>query len=257
MLKKTTLAALVIAVLGITSIVHATTTAGATFQTPVNVQTSMTASGCDNSPGPQITLQGAMTVGGLRVQLLFENNLAGTHTFTVESTASATVIPAGQSMTIPKQPVLGGTGGNPFISIQFVDNNNNPLSSTIFLGRCVQGLFNTAVDLSIPATATAQVSAGSCENHGSTISLSGQMSLTGINANVIFTNNDNPVGGPHQNTQSTSVKVVLIPAGQTIQFAKQPPLGGVGGNPWIFIAFLNGQDQPVSDQILLGRCVQL
>jgi hypothetical protein len=257
MLKKTALAALVIAVLGITGVAHATTTTTATFQTPVSVQTSMTTSGCDNSPGPQITLEGAMTIGGIGVQLLFENNLAGTHTFTVESTASATVIPAGQSVTIPKQPVLGGTGGNPFISIQFVDNQNNPLSNVIFLGRCVQGLFNTNVDLSIPATATAQVSADSCDNHGSTISLSGQISLTGINANIIFTNNDNPVGGPHQNTQPTSVNVVLIPAGQTIQFAKQPPLGGVGGNPWIFLAFLDGQGQPVSDQILLGRCVQL
>jgi hypothetical protein len=257
LLKKTTLAALVIAVLGITSIAHATTTASTTFQTPVNIQTSMTASGCDNSPGPQITLQGAMTIGGLGVQLLFENNLAGTHTFTVESTASATVIPAGQSVAIPKQPVLGGTGGNPFISIQFVDNHNNPLSDTIFLGRCVQGLFNTSTDLSIPATATALVSAESCDNHGSTISLSGQISLTGINANIIFTNNDNPVGGPHQNTQPTSVSVVLIPAGQTIQFAKQPPLGGVGGNPWIFLTFLDGHSQPVGDEILLGRCVQL
>ena len=257
MLKKTTMAALVLAVLGLTSVAHATTTASTTFQTPVHVQMSMTTSGCDNSPGPQITLQGAMTVGGLGFQLLFENNLAGTHTFTVESTASAVVIPAGQSVTIPKQPVLGGTGGNPFISIQFVDNHNNPLSSTIFLGRCVQGPFNTNVDLSIPATATAQVSAASCDNHGSTISLSGQMSLTGINANIIFTNNDNPVGGPHQNTQPTSVNVVLIPAGQTIQFAKQPPLGGVGGNPWIFLTFLDGRGQPVSNDILLGRCVKL
>ncbi len=168
--------------------------------------------------------------------------------------------------TVRKQPsrnphlhsrILGGTGGNPFISIQFVDNHNNPLSNEIFLGRCVQGLFNTSVDLSIPATATAQVSGGSCDNHGPTISLSGQMSLTGINANLIFSNNDNPVGGPHQNTQPTVVSVVLIPAGQTVQFAKQPPLGGAGGNPWIFLTFLDGRGQPVSDQILLGRCVQL
>ncbi len=83
------------------------------------------------------------------------------------------------------------------------------------------------------------------------------MSLTGIKANLIFSNNDNPVDGPHENTQPTVVSVVLIPAGQTIQFAKQPPLGGAGGNPWIFLTFLDGRGQPVSDQILLGRCVQL
>src|SRR2546426_12225182 len=175
MLKKTAMVALVLAVLGITSVAHATTTtASTTFQTPVHVQTSMTTSGCDNSPGPQITLQGAMTIGGLGIQLLFENNLAGTHTFTVESTASATVIPVGQSVTIPKQPVLGGTGGNPFISIQFVDNHNKPLSDPIFLGRCVQGIFTTSVDLSIPATAPAQIPARTCDNHAPSITPSGQ-----------------------------------------------------------------------------------
>src|SRR5437879_2850828 len=73
MMKKTTMAALVLAVLGLTSVAHATTTTSTAFQTPVHVQTSMTTSGCDNSPGPQITLQGAMTVGGLGFQLLFEN----------------------------------------------------------------------------------------------------------------------------------------------------------------------------------------
>ncbi len=146
-MKKTAMVALVLAVLGVAGVAHATTTVSATFQTPVHVQTSMTTSGCDNSPGPKVTLQGAMSLGGVGVQLLFENNLAGTHTFTVDSSSSAVVIPAGQSVTIPKQPVLGGTGGNPFISIQFVDNHNNPLSNEIFLGRCVQGLFNTSVDL--------------------------------------------------------------------------------------------------------------
>ncbi len=107
MMKKTAMVALVLAVLGVAGVAHATTTASATFQTPVHFQTSMTTSGCDNSHGPQVTLQGAMSLGGVGVQLLFENNLAGTHTFTVESTATATVIPAGQTVTIPKQPVLG------------------------------------------------------------------------------------------------------------------------------------------------------
>src|SRR5438094_5833853 len=70
---------------------------------PVNIQTSMSTSGCSNSPGPTITLQGALSLGGMGVKLLFENNVKGTHTYTVESTASATVIPQGQSIQIPKR----------------------------------------------------------------------------------------------------------------------------------------------------------
>lgn len=256
-LKKIAITAILLAGLGLASIAHGLTTVSTSFTTPVHVQTSLSTSGCENNPGPTVTLTGAVSLGGMGVQLIFKNNLKGTHTHTEETTATVTVIPQGQSMQIPKQPVQGGTGGNPFISIQFVDKSNNPLSSEIFLGRCVQGLFNTSVDFTIPSLATAQVSAQSCDNTGSTITLSGQLALTGIKANIIFRNNDNPVGGPHQNTQPTTVSVVIIPEGQSITFAKQPPLGGVGGNPLISLVFLNSQGQPASDEFLLGRCNQL
>src|SRR5881396_4287164 len=197
---------------------------------------------------------GSISLGGMGVKLLFENNVIGTHTHTVESTASATVIPQGQSIQIPKQPVLGGVGGNPYIWLQILDSNNNPLTGTTFLGRCVQGLFTSSADFSIPSTAIAQVSAVDCSNTGSHITLSGQLALSGIKANLIFANSVNLV---HENTQSTTVSVVLIPAGQTISFAKQPSLGGVGGNPWIFLQFTDGKGNVVSDSFLLGRCVQL
>src|SRR5260370_24775506 len=158
LMKKVFGASLVLLCLGLVSVAHATTTVSATFETPVNVQTSISTSGCSNSPGPTITLQGALSLGGVGVRLLFENNVVGTHTFTVESTASATVIPQGQSIQIPKQPVLGGVGGNPYISIQLTDANNNPLSGTTFLGRWVQGLFTSSAAFSIHTTATPQVS---------------------------------------------------------------------------------------------------
>ncbi len=44
------------------------------------------------------------------------------------------------------------------------------------------------------------------------------------------------------------------PAGETIVFPKQPSLGG--GNPWICLAFLTGNGDPILDKFLLGRCVQ-
>src|SRR5438093_13121845 len=173
-MKKLFGASLVLLCLGLVSVAHATTSVSATFETPVNVQTSISTSGCSNSPGPTITLQGALSLGGIGVKLLFENNVIGTHTYTVESTASATVIPQGQSIQIPKQPVLGGVGGNPYIWIQFMDGHDNPLSSMNFLGRCVQGLFTTSADFTIPSTAMAQVSAADRRNTGSHITLSGK-----------------------------------------------------------------------------------
>ena len=137
-MKKLFGASIVLICLGLLSVAHATTTVSATFETPVNVQTSISTSGCSNSPGPTITLQGALSLSGMGVKLLFENNVIGTHTYTVESTASATVIPQGQSIQIPKQPVLGGVGGNPWIFLQFTDGKGNVVSDSFLLGRCVQ-----------------------------------------------------------------------------------------------------------------------
>ena len=223
---------------------------------PVSVHIDAESSSCENSPGPTVTLSGILAVAGLGVQTIFQNNVKGTHMHTEETMATAVLIPAGESLSIPKQPVLGGTGGNPFIWVQFTDANGNAMSDEIFIGRCVQGIFATDASFVIRALATADVTGGTCDNTGSTISLSGELSLSGVNAQIIFRNNDNPVGGPHENDQPVKVSVVLIPAGESIEFAKQPPLGGVGGNPWIYLEFLSANGEPVSDNFLLGRCVQ-
>ena len=223
---------------------------------PVSVHIDAASSSCENSPGPTITLSGILAVAGLGVETIFQNNVKGTHTHTEETMAAAVLIPAGETVSIPKQPVLGGTGGNPFIWVQFTDANGNAISDEIFLGRCVQGPFAADADFVISALARADITGGTCDNTGSTISLSGELSLSGIDANVIFRNNDNPVGGPHKNDQPLVVSIELIPPGMSIEFQKQPSLGGVGGNPWIYLAFLNAAGEPVSDTFLLGRCVQ-
>lgn len=256
-MKRTTIVTLALFTVVFAGLAQGVQQINATFSNNAHITTTAMTSGCNNAPGPKVTLQGELAIGGVGVQLVFQNNAKGTHTHTEESTATAVVIPQGESVQIPKQPVQGGTGGNPFIWLQFLDGHNTALTSEIFLGRCVQGLFETSADFFIPSIATAQVASDSCDNTGSTITLNGELKLTGINARLIFRNNDNPVGGPHQNSKPTTVDVVLIPAGQSIQFAKQPPLGGVGGNPLIYLTFLNGQGQTVSDKFLLGRCNQL
>lgn len=233
-------------------------TVSATVPMATDAHADVTASGCDNSPGPYITLTGEFSFGGLGVQLIFRNNMKGTHEHTEETTVSVIVIPEGETIQFAKQPPEGGVGGNPFIWIQFTDDDGNTLSDEIFLGRCVQGL-TSEVDASffIDALASANIEGGSCSNNpGPFITLSGEIRLSGINANLIFRNNDNPVGGPHEHEEPTVVSVVILPEGETIQFAKQPPLGGAGGNPWIFLVFVDEDGNALSEEFLLGRCVQ-
>src|SRR5262249_38383007 len=153
------------------------------------------------SPGPQITLSGEITLGGLQAQLIFQNNVKGTHTTVVTFATNVVLIPEGTVITIPKQPVLGGVGGNPWIWIQFCDNHGNNLTDPVFLGRCVQGL-KVPADLLNSSLAALVVASADCDNNpGPYITFSGGESLSGLNARFIFQNN---LDGTHKATATSN-----------------------------------------------------
>lgn len=238
----------------------ATPSATQSFSMPVHATTTTAVTGCDNSPGPYITIEGGLALGGLGTRATFTNNAKATHSYSTDAHVDIAVVPSGQSITIPKQPVLGGVGGNPFIWIKFEDGNGHAVSDEIYLGRCVQGLTKTSsLDFASLARALATLAVSDCENSpGPYITMDGDLYLAaGLDAKFIFQNNDNPVGGPHEASADAVVKVSLVPPGQTIRFNKQPSQGGVGGNPWIYFQFLTGTGATIGQQTLLGRCVQL
>lgn len=260
MMRRGALAALM--VLGLIWIgtpldVHAAQQVSTTFSMPVRLQASLETSGCDNAPGPQITFSGNLELGGLGMDLIFRNNEKGTHTHTDGQVVEAIGVPAGERISIPKQPVLGGVGGNPFIWIQLTDGAGRAMTNEIYMGRCVQGTSSMAADFYLPTTALASVSASECANSpGPYITLDGQMEVGGLGARLIFRNNDNPVGGPHKADDATTVDATLLPT-QGISFPKQPVLGGVGGNPWISLLFKQGSGEAIGNEFLMGRCEQM
>jgi hypothetical protein len=229
------------------------------FQMPAEIRGTVTATGCENSPGPYITFNGALALGGLDVRLIFRNNInKDVHVREEEVNVDVVAVPEGGEIILPKQPVRGGVGGNPFIWVQLLDANGSPLSEEIFLGRCVQGTFGVdGTPLFLQALAVAQFEVSDCTNNpGPFINFRGSMALTnGLTARFIFRNNDNPVGGPHE--AEGLADLVLLGAGHALQFPKQPVEGGVGGNPWISVQFLGGDGDPIGTESLLGRCVQL
>jgi hypothetical protein len=224
----------------------------APFAMHMNVNALVDESGCANSPGPQISLGGDIHLGGLAARVIFSNNHKGTHTVTVVAQYDVRLLVEGSTITIPKQPVQGGVGGNPYIYLQFHDGKGNDLSDEVFLGRCVQGL-NVTADLLNAALARANVHAEGCSNRkGPNITLSGDIVLSGLHARFIFRNN---VKGTHTAEDTRDIAIILD--GSSITLPKQPVNGGVGGNPLISIQFLNGKGEPIGDPVLLGRCVQL
>jgi hypothetical protein len=213
------------------------------------------AGGCSNNPGPYITLTGELALGGVNAKLVFTNNAKFTHVHEEDTVVDVVLLPAGETIRFAKQPPLGGAGGNPWIYLAFTDGDGGYYSDPQLLGRCVQGLFATALDLDIPSSASAHVKTGGCSNHpGPFITLDGELAIGGLDAQLIFTNN---AKFTHVHKEDIVVDIVIIPAGETIKFAKQPPLGGVGGNPHIYLQFTDGVGAGLSDLMYLGRCVQL
>ena len=230
---------------------------------PMNLQASVSAFECENSPGPWINFEGAVTLAGLNVQLIFRNNInKDVHTY-VEDVQTVVGVATGTTIRIPKQPshpFEGGTGtgvgGNPWISLQIVDSDGKPLSGEMLLGRCVQGMFNPSADFVAAVTAQALIETLDCTNNpGPFINVSGSMSVSpGIKARFIF-RNQRTDGAPHEATAIADV--TLFTDGFTFSFPKQPVHGGVGGNPWISVRFADASGQPMGPETLLGRCVQL
>src|SRR6266704_448814 len=231
------------------------------FSEPMNLQATVSAFNCENSPGPWINFEGAVTLGGMNVQMIVRNNInKDVHTL-VEDIETVVGVSAGTTVRIPKQPshpFEGGTGtgvgGNPWISIQIVDTNGNPLSGEVLLGRCVQGAFASSVDFSATVIGQAIIETLDCTNNpGPHINVSGSMSVSpGIKARFIF-RNQRTDGAPHEAV--AIAEVTLFSNGFAFSFPKQPVLGGVGGNPWISVRFAN--PEPIGPETLLGRCVQL
>lgn len=222
------------------------------FEMPLQVKATVNETGCDNSPGPEITLEGEIALGGMKAQLIFQNNVKGTHTTSVTYSTNVVLALPGGALTIPKQPVRGGVGGNPWIWIQFIDANGAALSDEIYLGRCVQGL-NVTKDFLNTVAANTTITGGDCNNKGGpTITFGGTLSLSGMKARFIFRNNEKGV-----HTAEAVADVALILNGTPVTIPKQPVRGGAGGNPLIWVQFLQGNDIPIGQPVFLGRCNQI
>ena len=106
----------------------------------VTALAEFTAEDCGNNPGPYITMDGAMGFNkGMTARFIFRNNdnpVGGPHE--ADRFADVVVIPAGFAVQFPKQPVLGGVGGNPWISALFEQGDGSAIGKEVLLGRCVQ-----------------------------------------------------------------------------------------------------------------------
>lgn len=108
-----------------------------------------------------------------------------------------------------------------------------------------------SVRFGMPSAVSADV-AIACDSRGPTVTLeSGGIVLSGLTADVTFRQNK-----VHQTTVPKVFSAVLLGLNKSITIPKQPPLDGVGGNPWIYLQLLDDNGFELGQEILVGRCKQ-
>jgi hypothetical protein len=101
---------------------------------------------CSNNPGPYITIDGSLLVGGIDGHIIFTNQdtLDARHRRDVAGTLTFEIVPDGGGVIWPKQPFkdIDGDGegdgvtGNPLLFFTFTDDGGTGLSKEFGLGRC-------------------------------------------------------------------------------------------------------------------------
>lgn len=109
-------------------------------------------------------------------------------------------------------------------------------------------------DIPIPVSVNATFTAEECSNNpGPRITFEGVASVGGFGVELTLKNN---LKGTHQAIAVDVVDLAFQNAAAPIVIPKQPSRGGVGGNPFIWVQFVDAAGNPASPEYYLGRCVQ-
>jgi hypothetical protein len=229
-----------------------------TSQVPVTFTFSLDVSiNCDHT-GNTVTISGPIGLGSSEAYVWYQNNVKGTHqTPAYSGIIDATLTPSGGSITVPKQPSLGGSGGNPWIWYDALDGNGPML-----VGRCVnQAPVKAHFDGARTVTATLDdtVTALDCSKTNSDVNLHHVQSNPEVDGKLIFDNNVNKPTHPSGGAANLTATLV-----DPASFAKDADLKAGMGNPLVYI--LAGSTLTPADALaaqlagggtLLGRCNQL
>src|SRR5215813_13707456 len=124
-----------------------------------------------------------------------------------------------------------------------------PVLSFLVLG-C--GGSSSTQTITAQAELGATFTAATCTvSQAGTVTLTGQLTFGGLDARLIFRNNQK---GTHQRTDDVTATTVLIPADQTIVIPTPSLQGSTGPGPFIFIQFIDASGNPIGGQIDLGAC---
>jgi hypothetical protein len=223
------------------------------IQVPMSQTVTVDALTCSDEGGKISINGGLVDLRGLAVRIDFRNNLKGTHTAT-----RTTIVDLGRVKLADEHAVAEAAGtsstGNTYVSFQLVDGQENPISDEVFLGRCGEASGSVPLRSPQPAKAVVNTLSRNCgRSSGPVVNVSSTLELEGMKLRFAFRDTDD-ISTPPRASWIAPATLTLVNAGQQIELYKQPSLGGVGGNPFIYVTIVDATGRELSEEVLLGRC---
>lgn len=108
-------------------------------------------------------------------------------------------------------------------------------------------------NVNLPVSANVNVDTTGCSNHpGPVITIDGEFAIGGATIQVRMDNNINKEVHRFE-SEPVDAEIVVSDAEKTT-FAKQPPLGGVTGNPKVYLQLTDSDGGALTGEFYLGRC---
>ena len=124
--------------------------------------------------------------------------------------------------------------------------------SFLMLGCAGDGAGGTKQTITAQAQVGATFTVATCAlSPAGEITLTGELTFGGLDARLIFRNNQK---GTHERTDDVTATTVLIPADQTIVIPTPSLQGTNGAGPFIFVQFIDASGNPIGAEIALGAC---
>ena len=223
------------------------------FDMPLSAFTRFTLGSCQASSGPGIRAESRIELDGLSTQVAFEGGTGGTPD---EAEATFEVVSTGADVQLPPRSGRASVGDDPYVWIQFEDNQGNDLAPPVSLGRCSQVIAprDLALDYESLVRASAAISVNQCGTQlGPMVAVAGELALQdGLVAKVIV-RNDLPPGSPEVGADAI-VRLQLYEPGYTIGFRRQQVRADVEGDAVITASFRDSQGTLVGEWVTLGTC---
>jgi hypothetical protein len=221
-------------------------------QVPQSQSVSVEGLACSVEGGNVVVTAGTIDLRGMAVRLDFRNNQKGTHTATRTQTFDmGRVKLAGDSVSTVNRTAPDSDAR---VWMQLVDRDENPISDEVFIGRCGQAAGAVTTRAPVAASATLTTATRNCgRSNGPVINVATMLDVQGMKVKFIFRESEDP-SAPVVATWISPAGLTLVNENQSINLAKQPSQGGVGGNPWIYATFVDSTGRALSEEILLGRC---